>query len=86
VFRIIDIVTRDTREENQIETLHRKFEQLEEITRDRKQVQQRLAETSPGDAAFSELVVRLNVLNARQEELMRVTDLEEMMSHESEDA
>lgn len=70
VVRIIDIVTRDTKEEAQIVRLHQKLEQLQEIARDRAQLQQHLAATLPGDAVFADLVGKLDQLNVRREQLL----------------
>jgi SNF2 family DNA or RNA helicase len=79
---IIDIVTRDTVEEKQIEKLTVKMEQLDEITRDRQRVQTQLAQTPFTSAEFAELVARLDSLNKRRDRILAVDDIEEMMTEE----
>jgi SNF2 family DNA or RNA helicase len=81
---IIDVVTRDTIEQHQIEKLLVKMEQLEEITRDRKQVQSQLARTPFTSAEFSELVGRLDSLNHRRDRILATDDIEAMMTEEQE--
>jgi SNF2 family DNA or RNA helicase len=76
VIRIIDVVTEDTREEYQIEKLLEKFEQFEQIARDREQVRQQLVTTPATDPWFYELVSRLDYLNRQQTELLTSDDLE----------
>jgi SNF2 family DNA or RNA helicase len=76
---VIDVVTRDTIEEHQIEKLIVKMEQLEEITRDRQQVQARLAMTPYTSAEFAELVARLDQLNHRRDRVLAQDDIEDMM-------
>lgn len=73
--RLIDVVTRDTREVRQVEALHEKMAQLEEITRDKAAIQQVLAVTPYDDARFMELVQKLDQLNAAYSRLLE-TDLE----------
>lgn len=77
--RIIDIVTRDTREERQVKKLHQKLEQMEEINRDRARIQGQLAQTPPTHADFISLIATLDTLNTRHEKLINQDDLEEMM-------
>jgi SNF2 family DNA or RNA helicase len=79
---IIDVVTRGTREERQIEVLYQKLEQFEEIARDRKQVQEQILRTPFTSEEFARLVARLDQLNAAQEKLMRNDDLEMLLQQE----
>jgi SNF2 family DNA or RNA helicase len=79
---IIDVVTRGTVEEQQIEKLLVKMEQLEEITRDRQQVQARLAVTPYSSEEFTALVARLNALNHRRDRVLAQDDIEDMMTAE----
>jgi SNF2 family DNA or RNA helicase len=81
---VIDVVTRDTIEERQIEKLIVKMEQLDEITRDRQQVQVQLAQTPFTSAEFTQLVARLDALNHKRDRLLAVDDIEEMMTEELE--
>jgi SNF2 family DNA or RNA helicase len=81
---IIDVVTRDTVEERQIERLYEKMEQLEEIARDRKQVQDRLTTTPFTSAEFAELVARLDSLNRQRDRILAVDDIEDMLTEEQE--
>jgi SNF2 family DNA or RNA helicase len=81
---VIDVVTRDTVEESQIEKLIVKMEQLEEITRDKLQVQARLARTPYTSDDFAELVGRLETLNRQRERILAQDDIEDMMIEEEE--
>lgn len=81
---IIDVVTRDTIEEHQIEKLTVKMEQLDEITRDRMQVQKQLAQTPFTSDEFMKLVARLDSLNARRDRILSVDDIDELMTEETE--
>jgi SNF2 family DNA or RNA helicase len=81
---IIDIVTRDTIEEGQIEKLTVKMEQLDEITRDRQQVQKQLHQTPFTSAEFGALVTKLNSLNERRDRILSMDDIDELMTEELE--
>jgi SNF2 family DNA or RNA helicase len=56
VIRIIDIITRNTIEENQIERLYEKLERLDEITRDRETLRKAGASTTALDLEEAELL------------------------------
>jgi SNF2 family DNA or RNA helicase len=81
---IIDVVTHDTIEEQQIEKLLVKMEQLEEITRDRQQVQAQLTRTPFTSDEFTSLVARLDSLNHRRDRILASDDIESMMAEEQE--
>lgn len=81
---IIDVVTRDTIEEHQIEKLIVKMEQLEEITRDRARVQELLRTTPYTSAEFAELVARLDSLNHQRDRILASDDIETMLIEEQE--
>jgi SNF2 family DNA or RNA helicase len=74
--RVIDLVTRNTVEEKQIEKLHEKLEMLDEITRDRAQVASRLRELQPSDEEFMALVGRMATLTATYEQVTANDDLD----------
>lgn len=76
VIRIVDLVTRDTREEHQMQRLAEKMQQFDEINRDRLQVQQRLVEITPSDQEFTNLIRRLDDLNHAQALLLTFDDLD----------
>lgn len=79
---VIDVVTRGTIEERQIENLLVKMEQLEEITRDRLRVQEALKVTPFTSDEFAELVAKLDSLNHRRDRILANDDVESMLTDE----
>lgn len=80
--RVIDIVTRGTIEEKQIERLHEKLEALDEITRDRAQLARRLGEVQPNGEEFAALVASMTTLTATRDRLLSNDDLDAMLATE----
>lgn len=67
---VIDIVTRDTIEEDQIEKLHNKLNQLDEITRDRARLAKLMREGTPTSAEYAEMTAKMVELTTRQQQIM----------------
>jgi len=81
----IDIVTRDTIEERQVERMLEKMEQLEQITRDKQSVQAQLTRTPYSSEEFAELVGRLDALNRRRDRILSSDNIDDLMTEEPDE-
>jgi SNF2 family DNA or RNA helicase len=79
---IIDVVTRDTLEEGQIDRLNDKLLMLDEITRDKSVLAGMLADTSIRSEDVEEIRVKISWLQEQERRVLANDDLDEMLALE----
>lgn len=79
---IIDIVTKDTREEDQLENLDNKMLMMDEITRDTAVLAKRLEEVPIRSEEYELISSRINTLHELEQRILANDDLDEYLSME----